>query len=124
MTVAVVAPATGAPRSRVETVAYERPSGANVGDSLWVEVANGNTLEATPMGREKTVSITLEDESGRPVAGVVHQGEEELGKFCGETEAPVTLAGRESVHVHLYSGPGCADVSMPTTGTVTFEFAR
>lgn len=124
VTVVAVAPATGAPRTRTETVAYERASGAHLSELVWVNVAFGEMPEATPMAREKTVAITLEDDSGRPIAGVAHQGDEELGAFCGQTEAPATLVSREPVHVHIYSGEGCTDVSVPTAGTVTFEFAR
>lgn len=124
VTVVAVAPATGAPRSRTETVAYERASGAHLMNVAWVEIAAGDLPAAQPLAREKTVSITLEDDSGRPIAGVVHQGDRELGEFCGQTEAPLTLAGREAVHVHVYSGPGCADVSVPTAGTVIFTFAK
>jgi Flp pilus assembly protein CpaB len=122
--VAVVAPATGAPRSRNETVAYERASGAHLADTVWVEVAAGELPAAQPLAREKSVSITLEDDSGRPVFGVVHQGDRPLAEVCGTTDAPVALVSREPVHVHLYSGEGCADVSVPTSGTITFTFAR
>lgn len=124
LTVVAVGPATGASRSRTETVAYERTSGAHLSDVVWAEVAAGDLPEATPRAREKSVSITLEDDSGRPIAGVVHQGEQELGDICGATDAPIALVSREPVHVHLYAGPGCADVSVPTAGTVTFTFTR
>lgn len=124
VTVVAVAPATGAPRSRTETAPYERASGAHLMDAAWIEVAAGDLPAAQPLAREKSVSITLEDESGRPIAAVVHQGDHELGELCGQTEAPLTLSGREPVHVHVYSGPGCTDVSVPTSGTVTFTFTR
>lgn len=123
MAVVVTAPA-GAARSRTETVAYERASGVHVADTMWIEIAAGELPEARPLAREKTVSITLEDDSGRPIAGVVHQGEQELGTICGATETPLALVNRQAVHVHVYSGAGCADVSVPTAGTVTFTFAR
>lgn len=124
VTVVAVAPAAGAPRTRTETVAYERASGAHLSEDVSVDVAAGEMPEAAPMAREKTVSITLEDDSGRPIAGVAHQGDEELGAFCGQTEAPLTLVSRKPVHVHVYSGEGCSDVSVPTAGTVAFTFAR
>lgn len=118
----VVAPATGAPRERTETVAYEHGSGAHLMDTLSVQVSE--LPEARPAAGEKTVSIVLEDETGRPVAGAVHQGKNVLGEICGATEAPLQLVGRQPVHVHVYAGPGCTDVSVPTTGTVTFTFAK
>lgn len=124
VTLVAVAPAAGGPRSRTETVAYETTSGAHLMDYVWVEIAKGGPPQAQPLAREKSVSITLEDDSGRPIAGVVHQGDEELGEVCGATDAPLTLVTREPVHVHLYAGPGCSDVSVPTTGTVTFTFTR
>lgn len=122
--VVAIAPAAGAARSRTQTVPYERASGLHLMDVAWVEIASGDLPQATPLAREKYVSITLEDDSGRPIAGAVHQGEHELGDVCGATDAPLALVNREPVHVHVYSGPGCADVSMPTTGAVTFTFTR
>ena len=124
VTLVAVAPAAGAPRSRTETVAYERPTGAYLAETVLVDLAFGPMPEAAPQAREKTVSITLEDDSGRPVAGVAHQGDEELGAFCGHTETPLALVNRKPVHVHVYSGEGCADVTLPTTGSVTFTFTR
>lgn len=124
LVVAVAAPAGGAARQRTETVAYERASGVHLLDVAWIEVAAGDLPQARPLAREKTVSVTITDDSGRPVAGVVHQGDAELGSVCGQTERPLPLVSREPVHVHVYSGPGCADVSTPTTGSVEFTFAR
>lgn len=105
-------------------VPYDRASGVHVMDLVWFEILTGELPQARPLAREKTVSITLTDDSGRPVAGVVHQGDAELGSICGQTEAPLHLVSRKPVHVHIYSGPGCADVSAPTTGNVRFTFER
>ena len=124
VTLVAVAPAAGAPRSRTETAAYESASGVHLMDVAWMEVAAGELPSAQPLSREKFVSVTLEDESGRPVAGIVHQGDQELGDFCGATETPLALSGRKPVHVHVYSGAGCSDVTLPTAGTVTFTFTR
>ena len=116
-----IAPAAGGPRQRTENVPYDTPAG-NVMDTLWVEVSGAP--EASPLAREKFVSVTLQDDSGRPVAAMLHQGDEELGAFCGSTEEPVRLANREPVHVHIFTGPGCSDVSTATKGTATFTFTR
>lgn len=124
VTVVAVAPVAGAPRSRTETAAYERASGIHLMDVVWFEVAAGELPQAQPLAREKTVSITIEDDSGRPVAVEVHQGEEVLADVCGSTDAPLKLVNREPVHVHVYSGAGCSDVTAPTTGSVTFTFSR
>ena len=117
----VAAPGLAASSERTETVAYEAPSGAHV-DTAWVEFSP--TPEARPSAGERYVSIELEDESGRPVAAAVHQGNSDLGDVCGGTSAPIALVSRKPVHVHIYSGPGCTDVSVPTQGTVTFTFTR
>lgn len=124
LTLAAVAPAAGGPRARTETAPYERASGVHLMDVAWMEIAAGELPEAQPLARERSVSITIEDDSGRPVAGAVHQGEHELGDICGSTETPLALVNREPVHVHVYSGAGCSDVSAPTTGSVTFTFTR
>lgn len=127
LTAAVVGPATGGPRGdRTEMVTYERPSGIHVMDIAWIEIAGGVDAlpESRPLAGEKKVSIAIMDESGRPVAGVVHQGDADLGDICGQTDSPLQLVSRKPVHVHIYSGPGCADVSAPTSGTVRFTFTR
>lgn len=118
----VAAPAAGGPRERTESVHYEVTSGMQVGDTLTLQV--GQLPQARPAARERTVSIVLEDDSGRPVAGAVHQGDHELADICGATDAPVRFVTREPVHVHILTGPGCSDVSVPTQGTVTFTFSR
>lgn len=125
-TLAVVAsgPAGGAPRTRTETAPYERASGIQLMDVATVEVASGDLPEAQPLRGERWVSVAVADASGRPVAAIVHQGEAVLGDLCGESEQPLALVNREPVHVHVYTGPGCADLSVPTQGTVTFTFAK
>lgn len=119
-----VAPAAGARSPRTEMVTYDSGSGIHVMDYVWFEFAG--TPEAQPLAGERTVAIEITDESGRAVAGVVHQGDAELGEICGRTEMPLRLVSRKWVHVHIYGGPApdCDGVSAPTTGTVTFTFAR
>lgn len=124
VTAAVAAPAGSAPRERTENVAYERASGVHLMDAAWVEVAAGELPQATPRAREKAVSVAITDDSGRPVAAVVHQGDADLGAICGQSGAPLQLVSRQPVHVHVYTGPGCADASTPTTGTIEFTFTR
>lgn len=120
----LVAPASGAPRQRVESVAYERASGIHLLDVAWIEVDAGELPQAAPLTKEKLVSVSITDDSGRPVGAAVHQGDAELGTICGQTETPLMLVSRKPVHVHIFSGPGCDDVSAPTTGTVEFTFTR
>lgn len=115
------APASGGPRERTEAVPYDSPA-AHAMDTVWVEV-NGSP-EASPAAGERLVSVILEDQSGRPVAGILHQGDRELGELCGATTRPVRLVSREPVHVHVYSGPGCSDISIATRGTATFTFIK
>jgi hypothetical protein len=119
--VLAIAPASGAPGERTVTVPYDNPS-VQVADTVWVEVAG--IEEAMPGRGEKMVSVALQDDSGRPVAAVLHQGNAELARFCGAMEQPVRLVNRKAVHLHVYTGPGCSDVSIATQGTATFTFTR
>ena len=122
LTILGIAPAAGGPRSRTENVPYDTP-GANVMDTIWIEI--NSAAEARPLPGERFVSVALTDDSGRPVAAILHQGDQELGgTFCGRTDRPVRLVSREPVHVHVYSGPACADVSIATQGTAAFTFTR
>ena len=124
MAVVALAPATAAPAARTETVPYERGSGVRMVDTLTINLSLGPLPEARPVAGERKVSIEITDDSGRPVAAEVHQGDAELGIVCGQTEAPLTLVSRKPVHLHIYVGPGCADVSTPTQGTAEFTFTR
>ena len=116
-----IAPATGAPSERSVTVPYDNPS-VQIADALSVEVTG--IEEAMPARGERMVSVALQDDTGRPVAAVLHQGNEEIARFCGAMEQPVRLVSRKAVHVHVYTGPGCSDVSIATQGSATFTFTR
>lgn len=80
---------------------------------------------AKPQSGERFVTVVIADAAGQPVLAEVHQGQKDLtGDFCGETGEAVMLDGRGRLHVHLYAGPGCDGVSLPTQGTITFSFHR
>lgn len=115
------APVHGGPSQRTVTAPYEAPNFA-IMDSFYVQI--GSAPEARPLASEKTVSVALTDDTGRPVSGVVHQGKYSLGELCGETEQPLRLMNQKPVHVHVYLGDGCSGGSVPTKGTVTFTFGR
>lgn len=119
--VVAAAPAAGGGSERTATVPYENPA-VLIGDAFTVQV--NSAPEAAPARGEKTVSVVLEDEIGRPVAGLLHQGDHDLGDFCGATARPIPLVNRKPVHVHVYSGPGCSDVSVATRGTAAFTFTK
>ncbi len=119
--VLATAPAAGGPRERTEIVPYDSPA-VHVLDVVWVEVSGA--AEAMPARGEKRVSVVLQDDSGRPVAAVLHQGNRTLAEFCGAMDEPVRLVTREAVHVHVYSGPGCSDMSVATKGTARFTFTN
>ena len=120
--VAVAAPASGEPSERTETLEYSSTSGTQLMDYFTVQV--GPLPEIRPARGETAVSVVVEDASGRPVAAAVHQGDQDLGNICGATKGPVPLVSRKAVHVHVFSGAGCSDVSLPTQGTITFTFVK
>lgn len=120
LTVAAV-PVHGAPRERTETAPYEAPN-FSVMDTLWISI--GSAPEARPLAAERTVGVSLTDDSGQPVGGVVHQGKYTLGELCGATEEPLRLMNQKPVHVHVFVGDACPGGSLPTKGTVTFTFGR
>lgn len=119
-----LAPAAAAPRERTEMIPYERGSGIYFADVVTANFTLGDLPQAQPMRGEKAVSVAITDDSGRPVAALVHQGDAELGMICGQTDSPLQLVSRKPVHVHIYAGPGCSDVSTPTQGAVEFTFTR
>ncbi len=118
----VVAPATaGPPAGRSLSYDYQGGDGfALEGGAFYI--SDGDMFLARPRTGERFITVEVADQTGRPVLAAAHQGEIELGpRFCGTSER-LELATRKPVHVHLYTGPGCDGVSVPTEGTVTITF--
>lgn len=79
--------------------------------------------EAMPAPGEDSVSVTIEDDSGQPIAADIHQGRSSLGGVCGGDDH-IALSNRKPLHLHLQFGLAvdCGSTSIPTTGTITFTF--
>jgi hypothetical protein len=83
-------------------------------------------------GRERFVSVTVTDSSGRPVVAEVaqltngNQTQILSSMLCGETDRPVKVNPGMHVYVYVYYGQGCGGeaVSAPTSGTITAVFTR
>jgi hypothetical protein len=116
--------AAGPVAPRTVTVEYSGPNSfADPEGSAYASY--GIFGEAKPRPGERFIRVEVTDESGRPVLAEVHQANRELGgSFCGATPNRLRLPTRRSVHVHLYLGPGCDDISAPTQGSITFTFER
>ena len=115
-------PASAGPAGRQVTYEYQGPN--TLVEPTGMVVANwGIFPTAKPRRGERLVSVKLADATGEPVAAEVHQGNRVLGgAFCGETDRPLRLVNRASVHVHLHVGQGCGGTSVPTQGTVELTF--
>jgi hypothetical protein len=108
--------------TREVTVEYQGPNTLADDDDMFVSHIGPM---ARPKPGERFVDVVVEDASGRAVMGELHQGDRALtGRFCGRPEGPVKLRGRAPLTVRLYAGPGCAEPSAPTRGTITFSFLK
>ena len=119
-----VLPVSARPAGRQVTFEYQGPN--TLVEPTGKVVANwGIFRTAKPRRGEGLISVKLVDATGQPVAAEVHQGNHILGgAFCGETDRPLRLVNRASVHVHLHVGQGCGGTSVPTQGTVELTFLR
>ena len=117
-----VVPATARPGSG-RSLSYDYQGGdAFIFDNLSFFVSDGDMFREAPRSGERFITVEVVDDSGRPVMAAAHQANEELGQpFCGKSDR-LRLITRKPVHVHLITGPGCDDISIPTEGTVTLTF--
>ena len=121
LAVVAVVPATAAPEPQ-RALSYDYQGGdAFVFEGAGIFVSSDMFL-AQPRTDERFVTVEVADQTGRPVMAAAHQANKELGQpFCG-TSDPLRLVTRKPVHVHLFTGLGCGDISVPTEGTVTLTF--
>jgi hypothetical protein len=107
------------------TVTFEYQGANSMKDPEGNVYANwGIFTEAAPRKGERFVTVEVVDSSDRPVLFDVHQRNEVVASgICGTSER-LALVTRKPVHVHLHLGPGCADMSVPTQGTVAISFER
>jgi hypothetical protein len=84
-----------------------------------------------PYRHERSVTISLQDKLGRPVAGAVVQhltkgqdSDVELGRVCGGPAHFRLAAPGDAVTIYLLYGGSCAGApSAPTTGVATITFS-
>jgi hypothetical protein len=84
------------------------------------------SVELAARPRERSVSVTLVDDSGFPVRGGIMQGvpgsTTRLASFCGETAAPVGIDPSMPVIIDVFSGHCSGKVAAATEGTATVTF--
>jgi hypothetical protein len=119
-------PAIAASTTRTVSVGYETPNTIvlDLNPTAETRLSTVTSKDVMTEAGEGVVSVEIVDESGEAVAGRVHQGRADLGIVCGDGSEELKLVNRKPVHVHLTFGPseGCAGVSVPTSGNITFTF--
>lgn len=131
---AQAATATPHGAARTATASY---TGSGVDSVAVVPGVYGDISDAvaavsfTPQTRERTLSLSVTDQLGRPVLAAVvqHLGpgnsdDDELGRLCGQPGTFHLPVAQAPVTVYLLSGTCNGGPSTPTTGTVTGRFTR
>ena len=72
----------------------------------------------------RSVSFTIDDQSGTAVLGVVYQAHREIGSFCGGTPRPFRLRSSKPVKVDLFDAVTSGGPSVVVGGTVTATFGN
>lgn len=72
---------------------------------------------------EESLTITLTDDTGRPVRGRVQIGGE-VFEFCAETSEPIAVTAGQKISVHAIFGQCDTGFSIATEGTITATFSR
>ena len=121
-------PAMAGPSSRTATANYGGEPGTVMisfgayGGHIYLATSENVAVEDD----ERFVSVEIADDSGEPVVGAVHQGNAELGFYCGEGTERFPLANRRPIHVHMQTGYSteCMIGSTPSAGTVKLTFHK
>lgn len=126
---ALVAPAAA---SKGRTVKRSYTFDLSSGGSFWVSdddaaFASADSLSFETTRADRSVSLTIADDSAGSVSAAVWQGEGPTTVFCNEL-SDLPVSGGKPVEVRLIlelnpSANGCATPEMPSTGTVTATFA-
>jgi hypothetical protein len=126
---ALVAPAA-ASKGRTEKRTYNFD--LSNGGSFWVSdedaaFASADSISFETTRADRSVSLTVADDSAGSVSAAVWQGEGPTTVFCNELSG-LPVSGGEPVEVRIIielnpSANGCATPEMPTTGTITATFA-
>ena len=74
-------------------------------------------------GEERRVTISLEDDTGNPVAGRV-QVNGEVVQFCSETSKAIPVRGGQKVSVSAIVGSCDGGFSVVTEGLITATFSK
>ncbi len=72
--------------------------------------------------RERSVSVSLQDDSGRPVRGRLEVGSDVI-EFCSETSKPVQIRPGQYLAVNAIFGTCGAGPSVVTEGTIRVAFS-
>ena len=119
-------------RSFVEEKDYSGSQGFSMQDQVnayWTNLLGEIPQSVAPAGA-RTVSVKITDQTGQPIAGHIHVDHHGDGKkvksfdICAETPAPLPLGRHSMVEVLVVSGTCGTDLSLPTSGTVTFTYGR
>jgi hypothetical protein len=121
MALSAVPAVAGQGDARIVSYEYSGPNSVELGENG--SGSFGIYTVAKPRAGESSVSVEIVDESGRPVFAGLHQANRELGDFCGQSD-DLLLETKKALHVHLYMGEGCDDISTPTEGTITLTFQK
>jgi len=120
--------AMAGPSSRTATASYGGDPGTIMitfnGPSVHIALTTTDNIRTQE--DERLVSVEIADDSREPVVGLIHQGNAELGFYCGTGTERFPLANKKPIHVHMLSGyvTECMASSNPSEGTVTLTFDK
>ncbi|MGH2808405.1 MAG: hypothetical protein ACRDKT_14145 [Actinomycetota bacterium] len=121
-------------KPRKSELPYSEPAYGTAGVGVCFQGASC-AFFGDPLGSEKFVGASIEDDLGYPVFGSVIQDTNEDGNylaaddltvnFCGKTSEPVEVEPNKSVSVWVWQGPGAAPAcaGAASSGTITAIFS-
>ena len=123
---ALAASAPAARKARTVKKTYDSMA-TRGGISAWSDdrytVFTGRPVEIRTSSGDRSITVSVSDDSGDPVAFIVWVGEHDEDLFCQRSD-PLRLTGGEVVKVRPVleatpTGGVCDSPALPTTGTVT-----
>lgn len=120
MSIPSTAGARATARTELRPYSITRAAVVSADDTAWAGT-QPETFLAGPGDRR--VTISLEDQSGQPVAGRVEVGATTV-EFCSQTDKPLRVHRGDQILVSAVFGPCGGGVSAVTEGTIAASFTR
>lgn len=120
---AVAAPSVARNQERSVTKTYTITRGHIQFNSNEVAWMGAQAVSFRARSGERSITVTLKDDTGNPVRGRVEIGSSAV-QFCSETAKPIKVTPGQKIKIHAVFGQCGNGVSFATEGKIRVTFSR